>query len=156
VRSPRGAQSLTRRPRIENFLTEAIAIATVADPRPILSFMGRGGRETTQVEVMTQQRSFGRPDPVEGERPLVAVDVVLSMVRGQTRPEEIWLEVKAEHPVELRRRLGKPEQHPRRPWSCPSDDRVRRSRGRSQRGRLTRRVPWRRDDPVRRSARVAA
>jgi hypothetical protein len=84
--------------RIENFLTEMVALAAVADPGPLVEALigigalgaaaARGG-----VEVSTQQRVLGRPRP-DNQRTWVTLDLVVAPIAA-SRPTEIWLELKA-------------------------------------------------------------
>jgi hypothetical protein len=83
--------------RIENFLTEMIAIAIVADPQPMFDALVQAGvldeAVVQDIEVSTQQRVFGAAAP-DGRRRVVAVDLVLAFLHGSQR-SELWFEIKA-------------------------------------------------------------
>jgi hypothetical protein len=86
--------------RIENFLTEAMALATAADPEPMIEALVQARAITLEpsierVDVATQQRVYRPNRQPTAKRQTVAIDLVLSLVRSDQSRDEMWLEVKA-------------------------------------------------------------
>lgn len=85
--------------RIENFLTEMLSLAVLADWRPVAQLLGalegrRGSTPIERIRPYTQQQVVAGRTNFDRAR----VDLVLAIDRIGGGAEEVWLEVKAGSP----------------------------------------------------------